>query len=396
MNLSLRVKSIAAGAAVLLLAACTTSAQPASGTVATADGVALTRAFDNLTFERPVDLQYAPGTNWLFVVEQQGRILVFDRDHPDRGTSVFLDIRNRVEDSGNEQGLLGLAFHPDFQKNGAFYANYTARGANRTVISRFTVPGTTTGETGRPPVADASSEAIVLEFSQPYRNHNGGQIAFGPDGYLYIATGDGGSGGDPRGNGQNPNTLLGAILRIDVDGTSEGAYGIPPSNPFVGMANHRPEIYAYGLRNPWRLSFDPQTGALWAADVGQNAYEEVDIVVAGGNYGWNIMEGSHRYSGSGSTEGLIPPVAEYGHSEGKSITGGFVYRGSAVTRLAGNYVYADFVSGRFWTHRADDPGNARSQRLFDTDLNVASFGVDQDGELYVLAFDGALYRFEAN
>jgi len=377
-----------------MIAACSSPAQPVDGIVASNGDVTLARAFGNLAFQRPVDLQYAPGTEWLFVVEQRGRILVFDRSNPGQGTEVFLDIRDRVETEGNEQGLLGLAFHPDYEVNGEFIVDYTAAGSGSTVIARFTVDGPPAGSAGAAPVADPSSESIVLQIAQPFRNHNGGQIVFGPDGYLYIGMGDGGSGGDPNGNGQNPGTLLGAMLRIAVDGTTEGGYAIPPSNPFIGMAGHRPEIFAYGLRNPWRFSFDPVGGALWVADVGQNRYEEIDVVVAGGNYGWNLMEGLHPYSGDATGADLIPPVAEYDHSAGRSVTGGFVYRGRTVAALFGKYVYADYVSGRFWTHPATNPDTSESTRLFDTDLSVASFGVDQDGELYVLAFDGAIYRFE--
>lgn len=445
--------------AIFGLGACAAQAQPVTGeVVASADGVALARAFPELSFQRPVDLQApADGSDTLYVVEQPGRILAFDRNDPGAGASIFLDIRNRVDDRGNEEGLLGLAFHPNYAENGRFYINYTASRPSRTVIARYTVEnrGGSTGAAagagsgaggagggsagggspgsanasgsggdsagGGHPTADPSTERVLLEFSQPYDNHNGGQVAFGPDGYLYIATGDGGAGGDPQGNGQNRGTLLGAILRIDVDGkgragaaggadndqadtaggvdsggaSGPGTYAIPPDNPYAGNdQGYREEIFAYGLRNPWRFSFDPGTGTLWTGDVGQNAYEEIDVVRAGGNYGWNIMEGRHCYeppSGCDSS-GLIMPVAEYPHSEGRSVTGGFVYRGSSVPALAGRYIYADFVSGRFWTISADNPQESSPELLFESDLNVSSFGTDRAGEIYALAFDGHIYR----
>ena len=350
-------------------------------------------AFPDLSFTRPVDLQHAgDGSDRLFVVQQRGVISVFANDPDVTGATVFLDISDRVVDSGNEQGLLGLAFHPSFPDNGWFYVNYTAANPARTVISRFTVSETD------PNVADPSSEVVILEVPQPYSNHNGGQIAFGPDGYLYIAFGDGGSGGDPHGNGQNRATLLGAIARIDVNASTDStAYGIPPGNPFAGNnEGFREELFAYGLRNPWRFSFDSATGTLWAADVGQNAFEEVDIIISGGNYGWNIMEGMSCYNAAScDNTGLVMPVIAYGRGEGQSITGGFVYHGSRAPSLTGAYVYADYVSGNLWALWYDG-GTVTDQTLLgDTGLNISSFGIDESGELYVLAFDGAIYRFVA-
>ena len=360
--------------------------------------VEIQTAFPNLNFTRPVDLQYAgDGSNRLFVVEQQGIIRVFENNPNVPGSTIFLDIRSRVQDSGNEQGLLGLAFHPDYINNGYFYVNYTAANPNRSVISRFKVSELDSN------IALADSELVLLEYNQPYSNHNGGQIAFGPnDGYLYIAVGDGGSYGDPECNAQNRSTLLGAILRIDVDGTSAlGNYSIPADNPFYNNSQgFREEIYAYGLRNPWRFSFDPVTGWLWAADVGQSLWEEVDLIVNGGNYGWRTFEGNHCYNSPWpcdslpcDTTGLEMPIWEYSHNVGQSITGGFVYRGILVPELVGKYVYADFVSGRIWTLEYSGTGNPVNQELFDTSLQIASFGKDADGELYICAFDGKIYHF---
>ena len=351
-------------------------------------------AFSELSFRRPVDLQHAgDGADRLFVVEQAGIIYRVDRSGSEPEARVFLDIGERVNDRGNEEGLLGLAFHPDFAANGFFYVNYTASPPRRTVIARFGVSA------DDPDVADPDSEEIVLEFNQPFSNHNGGQISFGPDGYLYIAAGDGGSGGDPRGNGQNLATLLGKILRLDVDQVSaERKYSIPPDNPFVGLGEGvREEIYAYGLRNPWRFSFDPETGLLWTGDVGQSAREEIDIVRQGGNYGWNIMEGNSCFSPSANcdTPGLELPVWDYGRSLGSSVTGGFVYRGARVPELFGAYVYADFVTGRIWALRYDGQNPPSNTELLDTDLGISAFGVDAANNLYICAFDGRIYWFAA-
>ncbi|MBM3700667.1 MAG: PQQ-dependent sugar dehydrogenase [Actinobacteria bacterium] len=343
-------------------------------------------AFSGISFERPVDLQNAnDGSKRLFVVEQQGRIYSINTDSPSQ-KELFLDITNRVS-SGGEKGLLGLAFSPEFKDNGIFYVNYTNK--NSTVISSFK-----TSPAGA--VADAGSEDIILTIAQPFSNHNGGQIAFGPgDGYLYIATGDGGGAGDPGGNSQNLKNLLGKILRIDVDIQESGLkYAIPPDNAFKSNSQgYREEIYAYGLRNPWRFSFDPFSGLLWAADVGQAKIEEINIIENGKNYGWNIMEGSYCYNPPSGCdpEGLEFPVYEYEHPIGKSITGGYVYYGN-IEVLRGLYIYADFVSGYIWGLTYQGDGNVNNFTLAKTGLNVSSFGIDEKNELYIAAFDGKIYR----
>jgi len=379
-------------ALLLVVAGCTDDSppRPVEGD-SPQTGVVVADAFPALSFQRPVGVYAAPdGTNRLFVVEQRGVIRVLQDDAGSAEAPTFLDIRGRVDDGGNEEGLLGLAFHPDFADNGRFYLDFTASGPGRTVIAEYKV------DSSDPDHADAGTETVILEVEQPYSNHNGGQVAFGPDGYLYIALGDGGSGGDPQGNGQNRGTLLGSILRIDVDNPSGGrGYGIPADNPFAGnSAGYREEIFAYGLRNPWRFSFDPDTGDLWAGDVGQNRIEEVDLVENGGNYGWNVMEGNSCYEPSSGCDqvGLILPVAEYGHDMGISVTGGFVYRGSDITELQGRYIYGDFGSGRIWSLNASAPDDPQVELLADTPLAIASFGVDNRGEILICAFDGKIYR----
>ena len=343
------------------------------------------RAYPGLSFERPVALVFPDdGSRRGFVVEQAGRIIALGDG---REAGVFLDIRDRVNDRGEEEGLLGLAFDPDFYSNGFFYVYYSADGPRRSVVSRFTAhPGEDT--------ADAGSERLILEVEQPYANHNGGQIVFGPDDMLYVGLGDGGSRGDPRGHGQNRGTLLGTILRLDVSTPdATGGYAIPPDNPFVGVEGARAEIWAYGLRNPWRFSFDWETGDLWAADVGQNSLEEVDLIERGLNYGWNIMEGDERFSRSGDTRGLEPPVAVYGRDDGCSVTGGYVYRGSRLPSLYGAYVYGDFCSGKIWALRHDGSRVTESMRIADTNIRIASFAEDGEGELYILDLEGEIYRF---
>ena len=375
-----------------LFIGCETSTEPFPPPVDRDDEDAVVLAFPELTFSRPLDIQHAgDGTNRLFVVEQEGVISVFPNDPEVEDTNVFLDIRSRVNDSGNEEGLLGLAFHPDYDNNGYFYVNYTASSPRRTVVSRFQV------SENDPNAADSGSETELLSFNQPQSNHNGGHLAFGPDGYLYIASGDGGGGGDPGNNGQDRKNLLGAILRIDVDNPQNGnQYGIQGDNQFVNNdQGYAEEIYAWGLRNPWRFSFDAETGDLWAADVGQSDREAIHIIENGLNYGWNIIEGSICYP-PGSTcdkDGLELPIYEYDHSRGdRSVTGGFIYRGDLLPEIDGLYIYGDFISGRIWALDISDIDNPVNSELVNTDLNIASFGVDQNNEIHIAAFDGKIYR----
>jgi glucose/arabinose dehydrogenase len=351
-------------------------------------------AFPNLTFNQPVGICSAgDGTNRLFVVEQTGAIRVFENSENTATSKVFLDISDQVL-YGGEQGLLGLAFHPNYGENGYFYLNYVADNPRRTIIARYSVMANDADQ------ADQNSELVLLELNQPFSNHNGGQLAFGADGYLYIGLGDGGSGGDPFGNAQNRSSLLGKILRIDVDSPSAGRnYGIPADNPFTGNTlGYGEEIYAYGLRNPWRFSFDPSTGRLWVADVGQNQREEIDLVEKGKNYGWNIMEGTICYSPSTGCNqtGLELPVWDYGRDEGNCVIGGFIYRGSALTGLYGAYIYGDYGSGRIWALQYDGTGAPVNTLIAATALSITSFGLDENSELYFVAFDGKIHMLKQN
>ncbi|MEW6195218.1 MAG: PQQ-dependent sugar dehydrogenase [Bacteroidota bacterium] len=358
--------------------------------------IEIVEAFPNLSFEQPVDIQNpGDGTNRLFIVEQSGKIFVFENSPTTASKKLFLDISGKVL-SGGEQGLLGLAFHPNYKSNGFFYVDYTTDNPRRTVISRFKVSSNDQDK------ADPSSELILLEVEQPYANHNGGQTTFGSDGYLYISFGDGGSGGDPQNNAQNLRSLLGKIIRIDVNNTSPGInYSIPNDNPLKGNTNGlREEIYAWGLRNVWRFSFDKPTNKLWAADVGQNAWEEIDIIENGKNYGWRIVEGNHCFNPSTNcdTENLTMPIWEYGHNQngGYSITGGFVYRGKNAQEIYGKYVYADFVSGNIWSIEYDG-SSATNNLIKTTSYQVSTFGVDQDNELYFASYgNGKLYKFKGS
>jgi glucose/arabinose dehydrogenase len=322
------------------------------------------------------------------VLEQPGRIRIV-KDGQLLPVS-FLDITGRVGSNGNEQGLLGIAFHPRFFENGYFYVNYTD-GNGDTSISRFTASGDS---------ADPASEKRLIHVPQPFANHNGGAMKFGPDGYLYIGLGDGGSQGDPYGNAQSGNTLLGKILRIDVD--NGDPYAIPPDNPFAGSGEVYQEIWAYGLRNPWRFSFDQVTGDLWIGDVGQNSWEEIDRVPSGApggaNFGWNKMEGTHPFEGSNLPD-YVAPVAEYSHASGCSVTGGYVYSGSSLPEWQGVYFYGDYCSGIIWglAGASSDmvpvsAGAPQPVQLFQTNFRITTFGIDAAGELYLADRSGGIYQ----
>ncbi|GEM46524.1 PQQ-dependent sugar dehydrogenase [Deinococcus cellulosilyticus] len=322
------------------------------------------------------------GSNRLFVVQQVGLIRIVKNGK--LVSEPFLDIRSLTR-AGGEQGLLGLAFAPDYEKSGFFFVNYTDRNGNTQVV-RYKV-------SKNPDVADAKSAQKVISVDQPYANHNGGHLAFGKDGYLYIGLGDGGSGGDPQNHGQNLNSLLGKMLRLDV---SALPYKIPKDNPFVGK-DGKDEIWAYGLRNPWRYSFDRQTGDLWIADVGQNALEEVNVQKAsskgGENYGWRLMEGTRCYNPSDNCDrgNLVKPVHEYPRSEGVSITGGVVYRGKAIADLKGTYLFGDFGTGKLWGLTLNG-SKASNKLLLDTGMQISSFGEDEAGEVYITDYSGTLYK----
>jgi glucose/arabinose dehydrogenase len=332
--------------------------------------------------ERPVGVWNArDGSGRLFVIEQAGLIRIIQNSA--LLETPFLDIRDRVGSRGNEQGLLGLAFHPDYVETGTFFVNYTDKQGD-THIARFSVSNTD------PNQADPGSEARLLDISQPYANHNGGEVAFGPDGYLYLGLGDGGSAGDPQNNAQSLQSLLGKILRIDVN--SSEPYAVPKGNLFAQQ--QKPEIWAYGLRNPWRFSFDRQTGDLYIGDVGQNEWEEIDFLPAGSpagaNFGWNFMEGNHPYdlvTPPGDLN-LIPPIAEYNHSEGCSVTGGVVYRGSLLPEWNGIYLFADYCSARVSGLLRLPDGTWQPENLFENVGNVASFGEDENGEIYLVDLAG--------
>jgi hypothetical protein len=346
-------------------------------------------AFPNLSFSYPVELTHAyDGTNRLFVVTQRGRIYVFPNNPGTTQTKIFLDISDRASQSGSETGLLGLAFHPNYENNRYFYVNYTTQQAPlRSRISRFQTSAS------NPDSAIANSELILIELAQPYSNHNGGCLGFGPDGYLYISFGDGGSGGDPQNNAQNRSVLLGKILRINVDSASgNNNYSIPPSNPFYNNSQGwRQEIFTWGMRNMWKFSFDLPTGRVWGADVGQGLYEEIDIIQSGKNYGWRIMEGFHCYNPPTGcdTSGLTMPLWEYDHSQGASITGGYVYRGPSVTSLTGKYIYADYISGRTWALTWDGINTPVNELLFQAGFLISTFGIDQNNELYLCSYSSA-------
>ena len=328
------------------------------------------------------------GDRRLFIVEQPGVIKSVTLGGQIQPTP-FLDIQSKVL-YGGEMGLLGLAFHPQYKQNGYFYVNYIDKNQN-TVVARYRVSQTDTT------VADATSGTTLLTFAQPYTNHNGGDLNFGPDGYLYISSGDGGSGGDPLDNGQNKTTFLGKILRIDVNAAFP--YAIPPGNPFAdGLGGNVDEIWSYGLRNPWRFSFDRQTGDMWIADVGQNAYEEIDFEPSGSaggiNYGWRCYEGNHTYNSANClpSSSYTFPVYDYPHSEGCSVTGGYVYRGNAFPILQGRYLYTDYCSGKIWSLKKNGANWVNEQLFQDASANFTTFGESKDGELFIGTISGKLYQ----
>jgi glucose/arabinose dehydrogenase len=352
-----------------------------------------------MTFPNPSDYQWKPivsglnspigianasdSSNRLFIIEQRGAIRVLQEGQ--LLSTPFLDIRSRVGSAGNEQGLLGLAFHPKYEDNGTFFINYTDLDGN-TVISQLQVSEDRN-------IADPSTETPILRINQPYGNHNGGHIEFGPDGYLYIGMGDGGAAGDPEGNGQNLSTLLGTLLRLDVNG--EAPYTIPVDNPYTD-GTRLSEIWAWGLRNPWKFSFDRKTGDLYIADVGQNKWEEVNYLAAatpgGTNFGWDFYEGLHPFDGQPSENSNYEfPIWEYSHELGCSVTGGVVYRGP-IPEWQGIYIYGDFCSGHIWGLLRDADGNWQNTQLFQTNYNIAAFGEDEAGDVYLVARKGIVYQ----
>jgi glucose/arabinose dehydrogenase len=339
----------------------------------------------------PVDLQFPnDGSARMFIVQQAGAIRIAAN-----GSLVpapFLDITSKV-DFGGEKGLLGLAFHPQFPQNHLFYVHYDRifSGQMESVIAEYQVSASD------PNLANPNSERIVLTQVQPFANHKGGQIVFGPDGFLYIGFGDGGGGGDTLGNGQNLQTLLGKMLRIDVDNRSGGKqYAIPPGNPFASPAG-LPEIWSYGLRNPWRFSFDRSGGRLFCGDVGQDKYEEIDILQSGANFGWHTMEGIHCYNPASGCDmsGLTLPIVEYDHTEGEAVMGGFVYRGTAIPTLVGSYIFGDYISGTVWQLKEAPAGTWTRTQLLSTGRNLSSFGQDVAGEIYVVDYSGSVLKLTA-
>lgn len=353
-----------------------------------------------ITTLRPMVLTHAgDGSNRNFVATQRGTIYVFSNDPKAQLATLFADLSDRVQDwrKDNEEGLMGFAFHPDYKNNGQFYVYYSSSTEPRmSIVSRFKVSATD------PNRADVSSEQIVMKIPQPFANHNGGSIAFGHDGYLYIALGDGGGRNDPLGHGQNLKTWMGSMLRIDVNHEQDGkSYAVPADNPFLDREGAQPEIYAYGFRNVWRMSIDRKTGDIWAADVGQDFWEEVNIVKRGGNYGWSIREASYPFNNKTVelADPLEPPVWEYDHQIGKSITGGFVYRGSRLPELEGMYIYSDFISGRIWALKYDESSRkvTRNMGIASTGFPVLAFGEDEAGEVYYMleTINGqGIYRFD--
>ena len=378
--------AFAAGCGSVPPALITAPSLPAPAATPLPETLRLEPALTARRFQSPTNLIQVSGGRVL-ISEQDGRIWTSKALHPDpAAVQEFLDLTDRVSRRGSEEGLLGLALDPQAPRS--LYLYYSASNPRRSVISRFSLSPDLSS-------ADPNSELVILQVPQPYSNHNGGQIAFGPDGYLYIGLGDGGSAGDPQSNGQDTSTLLGSILRINISqATPEQPYAVPPDNPFANGGG-RSEIWAYGLRNPWRFSFDHDTGDLWAGDVGQHRWEEIDLIRRGGNYGWNVLEGTHCFPPDSDCQrnGMTPPVWEYSlGGEPCSVIGGYVYRGSAVQSLTGAYIYGDFCSGNIFALRYANGNVLEHRQLADTGLNIMSFAQDNNGELYLLSQKSGIYR----
>jgi len=350
------------------------------------------RAFSNLTFKNLTNvLPMNDGSGGFIFTEQKGLVYYLSNKRDEQDPHVLLDITGRVSNKHNEEGLLGIALSPNFRTDRSFYIYYSALKPRKSVLSRFVLP-----DVSILPI-DSSMETVIFDIPQPYGNHNGGQLSFGLDGFLYISLGDGGGTGDPEGNAQNLSTLLGSILRIDVTGDLNGQrYKIPDDNPFVNQPNARSEIWAYGLRNPWRFSFDKPTGSLFVGDVGQENIEEVDIITKGKNYGWPVMEGSLCYSPAVgcSSSHLTLPVIEYTRDKGCSVIGGYVYRGTRWPELNGSYIYGDYCSGRIWAVNLKRllEGVPEPRLLMDSDLYITSFAEDLSGNIYILSQNTGIYR----
>ena len=381
----------------LLITSCSTTSSSTTFT-SLEEGIYLERVFPELSRTNIVYMEPAPGIpDKLFLAVKTGEIIIIDTATTTVRETEFLDISKKVNSAGNEEGLLGFTFDNQFMDNRFFYVYYSASNPRRSVISRFTA------EADNLLKAIPGSEKILLEVEQPYSNHNGGHLQFGLDGFLYIGLGDGGSAGDPLNNGQNPSTLLGSILRVNVHPeNADTSYTVPLDNPFANsVEGFRGEIWAYGLRNPWKFSFDSELGTLWAADVGQNKYEEINLIVRGGNYGWNEMEGSSCYNNFWEIiqnedcpkEEFVQPIFTYPHDSGNcSVTGGYIYRGSQIEYLRGLYIYADFCSGRIWALKHDSKGKSVNTLLIDSGLPISSFAKDSKNELYVISYEGSIYR----
>ena len=375
---------------VLALAASTSHAtDPVATTSAAIPRIRPVQVFKDVKIRRPVQIVFrADEPDNLYVLEQPGSILTLDRTKPDsKEKNVFMNLRDDVRMVNNEEGLLSMAFSPNVANDNTFYLYYTASNPRRMVLSSFKIVD------GK---GDPSTEEVLLEIPQPWGNHNGGTVLVGPDGMLYLSIGDGGAANDPRGHGQNLGTLLATVIRIDPSSrTGELPYGIPEDNPFTDVEGARPEIWAYGLRNVWRMHFDQADGRLWGGDVGQNRWEEIDIIEKGGNYGWNLREGKHGFSRSKVEPHSPPidPIVEYPRTDGISVTGGYVYRGKAKPKLDGVYVYADYRSGRIWGIREADgkmvEGPSQIARLRNS--LISSFGESPDGELWICSFEGEEY-----